>query len=212
MTPSPKTASAPGHRWDDPRLFPNQAAFRKWLSKNHDSVTELWVGFYNKKSGKTAMTYAQAVDESLCWGWIDGIKKKVDDERYTNRFTPRKEKSKWSEVNVRRYAELDAEGMIAEPGRAAFARFDPEKHPPYSFERRKAAQLSPELDKRFKAAKKAWAFFQEQPPGYRKTAIHWVISAKREETRERRLGQLIEVSNEGRRLPQISGQPARKKG
>jgi len=195
---------ASGDRWDDPRLFRDQAAFRAWLSKNHDRVAELWVGFYNKASGKSAMTYPQAVDESLCWGWIDGVKKKVDAERYTNRFTPRKPVSKWSDVNLRRYAELDAEGRIAAPGRAAFARFDPEKHRAYSFEARPQA-FPPELEKAFRKEKKAWAFFSDQPPGYRRTAIHWVSSAKREETRLRRLAKLAAHSAAGERLPEISG-------
>ena len=201
---------AKGNRWNDPRLFRDQAAFRAWLAKNHDSVAELWVGFYNKKSGKSAMTYAEAVDESLCWGWIDGIKRKVDEERYTNRFTPRQAVSKWSDVNLRRYAELDAEGRITEPGREAFARFDPAKHREYSFEARPEA-FPPELEKVFRKNRAAWAHFMEQPPGYRRTAIHWATSAKREETRLRRLDQLIEVSAAGERLPQISGQAAPKK-
>jgi uncharacterized protein YdeI (YjbR/CyaY-like superfamily) len=201
---------AEGDRFDDPRLFRDQAAFRAWLSKNHDGVAELWVGFYNKKSGKSAMTYAEAVDESLCWGWIDGIKKKVDDERYTNRFTPRKAVSKWSDVNLRRYAELEAEGRIAPQGEEAFARFDPGKHRAYSFEARPEA-FPPDLEKVFKRNEAAWAAFMGQPPGYRRTAIHWVSSAKREETRVRRLERLMELSEAGERLPQISGQAAPKK-
>ena len=201
---------ATGDRWEDPRMFRNQAAFRAWLEKNHDRVAELWVGFYNKKSGKSAMTYAEGVDEGLCWGWIDGQKRKVDEDRYTNRFTPRKAVSKWSAVNLRRYAELDAEGRIAAPGREAFARFDPEKHGSYSFEARPEA-FPPALEKVFRKDRKAWAKFMEQPPGYRRTAIHWVSSAKREETRLRRLEQIMEVSAAGKRLPQISGQPARKR-
>ena len=195
---------AAGNRWDDPRLFRDQAAFRAWLSKHHDSVAELWVGFYNKKSGKSAMTYAEAVDESLCWGWIDGVKKKVDDERYTNRFTPRKAVSKWSDVNLRRFAELDLAGRIAEPGREAFARFDPERHRAYSFEARPEA-FPPDLEKIFRKNRKGWDAFMAQPPGYRRTAIHFVSSAKREETRLRRLEQLVELSAAGRRLPQIGG-------
>ena len=196
---------ATGDRWEDPRLFKDQAAFRAWLAKNHDKVEELWVGFYNKKSGKKAMTYAEGVDEGLCWGWIDGIKRKVDEDRYTNRFTPRTAVSKWSDVNLRRYAELDAEGRIAPPGKEAFARFDPEKHRAYSFEARPEA-FPTELEKIFKGHKAAWAHFMAQPPGYRRTAIHWASSAKREETRLRRLDQLITVSAAGERLPQISGQ------
>jgi uncharacterized protein YdeI (YjbR/CyaY-like superfamily) len=201
---------ATGDHWDDPRMFPDQTAFRRWLEKNHERTNELWIGFYKKSTGKPGMTYPEAVDESLCWGWIDGVKRKVDDERYTNRFTPRKPVSKWSDVNLRRYEELDAEGRIAQPGKEAFARFDPEKHRAYSFEARPKA-FPPELEKIFKNNSAAWATFMEQPPGYRRTAIHFVSSAKREETRLRRLDQLMDVSARGGRLPQISGQPAPKK-
>jgi uncharacterized protein YdeI (YjbR/CyaY-like superfamily) len=178
------------------------------LEKNHDRVTELWVGFWNKASGKKGMSYPEAVDEALCWGWIDGIKKKVDAERYTNRFTPRKVQSKWSDVNLRRYAELEAAGRVAAPGKAAFARFDPSKHGGYSFETRPDA-LSPKLEAEFRKHSRAWTFFQAQPPGYRRTAIHWIASAKREETRLRRLTQLVGASEDEERLPQITGGPAR---
>ena len=195
----------PGDRFDDPRVFPSQAAFRAWLAKHHGRAPELWVGFYNKASGKRAMTYLQAVDEALCWGWIDGVKKKVDAERYTNRFTPRKAVSKWSDVNLRRYAELDAAGLIAPPGRAAFERFDPSTHRAHSFEARPEA-FPPDLEKAFRTDRKAWAFFEALPPGYRRLCIQWVTDAKREETRLRRLGQLVECSATGERLPLISGQ------
>jgi len=196
-----------GDRFDDPKIFPSQAAFRTWLGKHHARAPELWVGFWNKASGRRAMTYQEAVDEALCWGWIDGVKKKVDAERYTNRFTPRKAVSKWSDVNLRRYAELDAAGRVAEPGRAVFARFDPTKHRAYSFEARPQT-LPPELEQIFRKDRKAWAFFEALPPGYRRTCIHWVIDAKREETRLRRLAQLMELSARGERLPLLSGKSA----
>ena len=199
---------ASGDRFDDPKLFPGQAAFRTWLGRHHARTAELWVGFYNKASGKRAMTYPEAVDEALCWGWIDGVKKKVDEERYTNRFTPRKAVSKWSDVNLRRYAELDAAGRVAEPGRAAFARFDPSKHRAYSFESRPEA-FAPELESEFRRHRDAWAFFTAQPPGYRRIAIHWVSSAKRDDTRLRRLAQLVEASAAGERVLQLGGGPAR---
>lgn len=198
----------PGRTAEDPRHFPTREAFRAWLEKNHDRTPELWVGFWNKASGRKGMTYAEGVDEALCWGWIDGIKKKVDDARYTNRFTPRKAVSKWSAVNVRRYAELEAAGEIAPPGAAAFARFDPDKHPAYSFEARPEA-FPPELEAAFRKDAAAWEHFMAQPPGYRRSAIHWVTSAKREETRLRRLARLAAVSAGGERLPQISGSPRR---
>lgn len=200
---------ATGDRFDTPRLFRDQAAFRAWLARHHATVAEFWVGFYNTRSGKSAMTYTEAVDESLCWGWIDGLRKKVDDERYTNRFTPRKAVSKWSDVNLRRYAVLDQEGRIAPPGREAFARFDSSKHRAYSFEARPTA-FAPALEKAFRKDRSAWATFMTQPPGYRRTAIHWVSSATRPETRLRRLARLMEVSLAGERLPQISGRAPRR--
>lgn len=200
---------AAGSAAENPKHFGSAAAFRRWLEKNHATADELWLGFWNKKSGRGGLTYPEAVDELLCFGWIDGVKKSVDAERYTNRITPRKAKSKWSAVNLRRYAELEAEGRIAEAGRAARARFDPTEHAPYSFEAR-AAKLDPELRRTFEANAGAWEFFRAQPPGYRRTAIHWVMSAKRAETRERRLRQLVDVSAEGERLPQISGRAAKR--
>lgn len=200
--------AAAGSTAKTPKHFRSPAAFRRWLGANHATADELWLGFWNKKSGRGGLTYPEAVDELLCFGWIDGVKKKVDDERYTNRITPRKPRSKWSDANLRRYGELDAEGRIAEPGRAARARFDPSKHTPYSFEG-KATELSPDLRAEFQAHAEAWRSFRDQPPGYRRTAIHWVMSAKRAATRERRLRQLVEVSSRGGRLPQISGRRAR---
>jgi len=198
-----------GDRWEDPRHFRTPQACRAWLEKNHARVSELWIGFYRKGTGGKGVTYKEALDEALCFGWIDGIKRKVDEIRYTNRFTPRKPDSKWSKVNFQRYAELEAEGRVAPPGAAARARFDPEKHQPYSFEGR-VVELAPRYAKTFQRKKTAWAFFQDQPPGYRRTAIHWVMSAKREETRERRLDKLMDASGGHERLPQISGQPARR--
>ena len=194
-----------------PRHFRSAAAFGAWLEKNHAKASELLVGFYKKDSGKGGITYGEALHEALCWGWIDGVRRKVDDVSYSIRFSPRKQNSKWSKVNLEHYARLAAEGRIRPPGAEAFARFDPKKQTPYSFEARVTA-FPPELRRRFEAEKEAWAFFQAQPPGYRRTATHWVTSAKREETRLRRLAELIEVSTDGIRLPQVSAQPRRKKG
>lgn len=192
-----------GEVWDDPMHFDGPAAFRAWLKKHHDQRDELWLGFYRKATGKGGLQYKEALDELLSYGWIDGIRKKVDDASYTIRVTPRTTRSKWSKVNLDRYAELDADGRIAPPGRAAFARFDPEQHDPYSFETA-PKKLAPEYEARFKADADAWAFFRDQPPYYRKTARFWVMSAKRESTRERRLGKLIACSARGERLPEIS--------
>ncbi len=182
-----------------PRHFRTAADFRAWLEKNHDRESEILVAFYRKGTGKEGMTYLEAVDEALCWGWIDGVRRRIDEERYLNRFSPRKPKSKWSAVNVRHYARLEKEGRIAPPGAAAYARFDADAHPPYSFEARPEA-FPPEMEEAFRAHAAAWDFFQAQPPGYRRTSIHWVTSARRPETRARRLARLVEASAEGKRL------------
>jgi len=189
------------------RFFEGGATFRRWLEENHDRVPELLVGFWKKHSGKGGITYAEALDEALCFGWIDGVRRRVDDEAYEIRFTPRKPVSKWSAVNLKRYGELEAEGRIAPPGRTAFERFDPDQHEPYSFETRPMT-FSPELKKAFQAHAGAWRSFQAEPPGYRRTATFYVMSAKRQDTRERRLAQLVDVSERGERLPQIALTPS----
>jgi uncharacterized protein YdeI (YjbR/CyaY-like superfamily) len=173
------------------RFFATPAAFREWLMRHHRSARELWVGFHKKATGRPSLTWPEAVDEALCFGWIDGIRKSLDGGSYANRFTPRKPGSTWSLVNTRRATELIGEGRMQPVGLAAFAARDPVKSGVYSFEQRAAATLDPEREARFKANRAAWSFFQSQPPGYRKTAIWWVISAKREETRSRRLTTLI---------------------
>jgi len=193
-----------------PRHFRTAAAFGAWLEKNHATASELLVGFHRKETGKGGMSYGEALDEALCWGWIDGVRRKVDADSYSIRFSPRKPQSKWSKVNLEHYARLEAEDRIRPPGAEAYARFDPEKHTPYSFEAR-ATELSPELARAFRAHRAAWDFFQAQPPGYRRTATWWVMSAKRDETRRRRLDELIEVSADEIRLPQVSAQPSRRK-
>lgn len=194
----------------EPRFFRSAADWRAWLEKNHAKAAEQWVGFHKVGTGKATLTYSEALDEALCFGWIDGVRRRVDHEAYEIRFTPRKPVSKWSAVNLKRYAELDAQGRIAPPGRAAFERFDPDKHEPYSFETR-PMQFTPELKEAFQAHEEAWRSFQAEPPGYRRTATFYVMSAKRLETRERRLAQLVEVSARGERLPQIAGTSSRRK-
>lgn len=178
--------------------FKSAAEFRKWLGRNHASVSELWVGFYKKASGKVGITYAEALDEALCFGWIDGIRKTVDEERYTNRFTPRRTRSIWSLVNTRRVKELIALGRVAEAGLKAFAARDPKRGGVYSFER--AESFDAETERKFKASKRAWTFFEAQPPGYRRRGVHYVMMAKGDETRARRLAQLIDASARGLRL------------
>jgi len=183
-----------------PRPFESQQAFRKWLEQNHDKVTELFVRFYRKDSGRGGLTYKEALDEALCFGWIDGVRKRLDDESFSQRFTPRKKKSYWSAVNTKRFEELHALGLVAPPGQAAFDARDASETQRYSFEREKAEVFSPELEAMFRAKKKAWKFFEEQPPGYRRLNTFRVMSAKQEATRVKRLEQLIDASAAGKRL------------
>ncbi len=187
----------------DVKHFRSAAAFRRWLQRHHHTATEVWVGFYRRESGKTGMSYQEAVDQALCFGWIDGIRKKVDDISYTNRFTPRKPKSTWSLVNIRRVAELTKLGQMAPPGVDAFKSRDARRSGTYSFENRPAT-FEPSLEKIFRADREAWTFFQSQPPGYRRTATWWVTSAVKEETRRTRLAWLIDDSAHGRRLGMLT--------
>jgi uncharacterized protein YdeI (YjbR/CyaY-like superfamily) len=186
-----------------PRFFRSPAEFRTWLEKNHDRESELLVGFYKKSSGKRGITYEEALDEALCFGWIDGVRRSVDDERSTIRFTPRRQKSNWSLKNIRRVNELTELGRMAPSGIAAFDRRDPSEASTYSFEQANPA-FGEDLEKRFRRNRKAWRFWEAQPPGYRKAATWWVVSAKREETRIRRLDSLVEHCASGRRLPQLT--------
>jgi uncharacterized protein YdeI (YjbR/CyaY-like superfamily) len=188
------------------RYFESAAEFRAWLETNHAEAAELWVGFYKKDSGKGGITYAEALDEALCFGWIDGIRKRVDEVSYTNRFTPRRLRSVWSIVNTRRVEQLRALGRMAEAGLKAFVARDTRRSGIYSFE--KEIALDARVEKRFKRNKKAWAFFQRQPPGYRRLMKHRVMSAKREDTRNRRLEQLIAVSARGLRMNLLTGKTA----
>ncbi len=181
------------------RFFKSSKDFRGWLGKRHDTVDELWVGFFRKSSGKPGLAYLDAVDEALCFGWIDGLKKTIDLQRYMHRFTPRKADSTWSVVNTRRFGQLTAEGRVAAPGREVFAKRDQRKTGRYSYERAHAA-FDSSLEAAFKAEAKAWTFFCAQPPGYQKLLTYWVTSAKQDETRRRRLAMLIDHSAEGKRI------------
>ena len=192
-------------------FFRSASVFRDWLASNHHKVQELWVGFYKKKSGKDGISYPEAVDEALCFGWIDGIKKAVDDISYTHRFTPRKPKSFWSAVNIKRVGELKRLGRMMPPGLKAFAGRDERKAMQYSYER-STCKLEGAYEKQFRGIAKAWEFFQAQPPGYRRTATWWVISAKREETRGKRLATLMETSERGHRLDMLAPQSKKKSG
>ena len=182
-----------------PRHFRTAADFRKWLAANHAKATELWVGFWKKGSGKAGMTYDEAVDEALCYGWIDGLAKGNDELSYKQRFSPRKPTSIWSTINIGKVERLKAAGRMAAPGLEAFEKRDPKRTSVYSFENRDV-KFSPAIEKRFRADRKAWAFFGQQPPGYRRLMAFWVMSAKKEETRDRRLAKLIETSAGGKRI------------
>jgi uncharacterized protein YdeI (YjbR/CyaY-like superfamily) len=184
----------------EPTFFATPAQLRAWLEEHHESATELLVGFYKKGSGRPSITWPESVDQALCFGWIDGVRRSLGDEAYTIRFTPRKARSNWSAVNVRRIQELIDEGLVHPAGAAAFKRRSDDRTAIYSYEQRKTAALPPEYERQLRADPAAAEFFDAQPPWYRRTAAHWVISAKREATRERRLAQLIEDSASGRRI------------
>ena len=187
----------------DPVLFSDGAGFRRWLETHHASATELLVRLPMKGSSLRGMGYAAALDEALAFGWIDGVRKGLDSDSYSIRFTPRKRGSIWSNVNVRHVERLKKEGKMAPAGIAAFEARKPARTGIYSFERARAS-LSPDQRRLFEAKKTAWAFFLEQAPSYQRTATHWVVSAKKAETSARRLDQLIASSAAKRRLPQFS--------
>jgi uncharacterized protein YdeI (YjbR/CyaY-like superfamily) len=190
-----------------PSFFATASELRDWLESNHATATELWVGFYKRGSRKTSITWQELVDEELCFGWIDGVRKGIDDVSYSNRITPRKPRSTWSAINIARARELIRLGRMRPAGLKAFERRTDERSAIYSYEQRKAASLEPEAERAFRTNEKAWAFFESQPPSYRRTAIYWVISAKREETRQKRLATLIRDSQNGRTIGPLSRAP-----
>ena len=200
-----KPASA---RRPSARFFKTPAHFRAWLEKQHDKTSELWLGYYKKGSGRPSITYKEAVDEALCFGWIDGVAKGIDADSYMQRFTPRRAKSYWSAVNTKRAKELIAARRMAAPGLAAFERRDKAATAKYSFEREAAAFDAASL-KEFRANRAAWSFFSEQAPYYRRIMAHWVSSAKREATRASRLAILIADSAAGRRVNLLSPRKGR---
>ena len=181
-----------------PRFFPTPADWRRWLEENHETAPDVLVGFYRKGSGRPSITWQEAVDGALCFGWIDSVKRRIDDESYSLRFTPRRSRSIWSEVNVKRVAALTESGLMAAAGLRAFAARTLERTGVYSFEKGKNAALAPADEKRLRASAKAWKFFQSQTPTYRRTVIWWIVSAKQEATRQRRLTTLITDSAAGR--------------
>lgn len=184
------------------KIFSSSAEFRGWLEKNHDRVAELWLGFYNKGTNMKSITYREALDEALCFGWIDGVRKSINKTTYKQRFTPRKAKSYWSTVNIRRVGELAKLGRIAPSGAKAFEQRTSDSGK-YSFESR-PKQLPLAYESQFKAAPRAWEFFRAQAPWYQRTCSFWIVSAKQEETRQRRLAALIRDSEKGRRLGMLT--------
>ena len=186
-------------RYVGPRFLKTPASFRKWLAANHDKAKELWVGFYRKNSGKASITWPESVDEALCFGWIDGIRKSIDDESYMIRFSPRKPESTWSAVNIRNVERLIKEKRMLPAGLKAYEARKENRSGIYSYEQR-ATELVEPCASQFKRNKAAWTFFQAQPAGYRKTMNWHIVSAKQEETRLARLMKLIDASAKRQRI------------
>jgi uncharacterized protein YdeI (YjbR/CyaY-like superfamily) len=182
---------------EEPRFFETPSALRDWFAANHDTAAELWVGFHKVATGRPSVTWSEVVDEALCVGWIDGIRKSLDDTAWKIRLTPRRKGSIWSAVNIERVAELQAEGRMRPPGRRAFEAREAAKSAIYSYERANAA-LDADAEAALRANEAAWVWFEQAPPSYRRAATHWVTSAAKPETRARRLATLIEDAAAGR--------------
>jgi uncharacterized protein YdeI (YjbR/CyaY-like superfamily) len=193
----------------EPIFFETPADFRAWLEEHHADRSELLVGFHKKVTGRPSLTWPQSVDQALCFGWIDGVRRSLGEHSYTIRFTPRKARSTWSAINIRRAGELIEAGLMNPAGLAAFERRSEDRSRIYAYEQRTQAKLAPAAEKEFRANRRAWAFFSEQAPSYRRTATYWVISAKKEETRRKRLKTLIEDSAAGRTLRHLT-RPAKR--
>ncbi len=187
----------------EPVFFDTAEQFRAWLAEHHGSADELVVGFHKTGSGRPSMTWPQSVGEALCYGWIDGVRRRLDDHSYTIRFTPRRQGSHWSAVNVAKMAQLIQAGLVEPAGLAAFAARSPDRTAQASYERAVPAELTAEEDAAFRADGTAWDWFAAQAPWYRRTALHWVVSAKRLDTRARRLASLVECSGQCLPIPQL---------
>jgi len=185
-----------------PVFFKTPEGFRQWLRRHHATADVLWVGYYKKGSGTPSITWPESVDQALCFGWIDGIRKSIDHLRYTIRFTPRKRGSIWSSVNVQRVRALIAEGLMHPAGRTAYQARKLNKSGVYSYEQR-SVNLQPPYDRLLKQSEVAWKFFQEQPASYRKAVSWWIVSAKKEETCLKRLEKLVAYSAQGQRIPEL---------
>jgi len=193
-----------------PHFFPSPAAWRAWLEEHHAKSQELWVGLYKRDSGRPSITWSEAVDGALCFGWIDGVRQSVDAISYKIRFTPRKPRSIWSAINVKRATELSTMGLMHPAGLTAFQKRDGKRSEIYSYEQRKTAKLPAAYEKEFRAQKTGWKFFQAQAPWYQRTSTWWVISAKKEETKLKRLASLIEHSEQQRTIPPLTRPPKAK--
>jgi uncharacterized protein YdeI (YjbR/CyaY-like superfamily) len=186
-----------------PTFFPTPSDFRAWLEAHHGKFPELVVGFYKKDSGKPSITWPESVDAALCFGWIDGVRRSIDETSYTIRFTPRRPTSTWSAVNIKRVGQLKKMSLMHQAGLKAFAARSAKKSGIYSYEQRKSAKFTREQEKQFRANKSAWEFFRSQAPWYQRVTTYWVISAKKEETKLKRLSVLIDHSQNRRTLPQL---------
>mgnify|MGYP003677210048 CR=1 FL=1 len=200
---------------NDPQFFDQPADWGAWLGRWHDQRSEVWVGFHRKDSGLTSMSWSEAVDEALCWGWIDGICKKINPTSYVHRFTPRRPKSHWSLVNLAKVEQLTEQGRMQPSGLAACARRTPDRTGTASFEQTQPRQFNAVQRATFQTDGAAWRFFRQQAPSYQRMASHWVLTAKQAATRERRLAQLIHASAGAERLAALVGparvKPAKKK-
>lgn len=186
-------------------FFATPAELRAWFVANHDSAAELWIGYHRKHTGRPSVAWQDLVDQELCFGWIDSVRYSLDGDRSAQRVTPRRKRSVWSAINIRRFGELEALGLVHPAGRAAFERRDEARSAIYSYENRSRG-LDAAGEASFRNHRGAWKFFESQPPSYRKSAAFWVVSAKREETRRRRLSVLIECSKNGERIPPLRRQ------
>jgi uncharacterized protein YdeI (YjbR/CyaY-like superfamily) len=188
----------------EPVFFADAAELRAWFAEHHADAPELLVGYFKKHTGKPSVQHTEAIEQALCFGWIDSIGRRIDDERYQVRFTPRRKGSVWSAVNVAKIAELTAAGLMHPAGLHAFESRKPERVAVYSYEQPADAVLDEQQTARFRGEEAAWQWFSAQPASYRRAAVHWVVSAKREETRQRRLTQLITDSGAGRTVPPLT--------
>jgi uncharacterized protein YdeI (YjbR/CyaY-like superfamily) len=187
-------------------FFESPAELRAWFEKNHATAGELWLGYHRKRTGRPSVTWQEVVDQELCFGWIDSVRYSLDDGRSAQRITPRRKRSVWSAINIKRFDELEALGLVHPAGRAAFEARDEKRSRIYSYENRQLG-LDADREATFRKNKAAWKFFESQAPWYRRTAAYWVMSAKRDETRDRRLSVLIECSKNGARIPPLSRPP-----